>query len=164
MEKDSIAMHLTFEPETFVKEVMDEVNQFPTATEKAFNELTVVQDITSGEVEQAKSIELSFLKDSLVLSKSICETEMSDTVDMVIRELPFIDTTTCKVERSLTVAAAFLERPFITRCVYLVLAANGILVTPAILRRWEERSQFAETMELIHLPVTLIFSFSHRVA
>ena len=166
VKKDSIAMHLTFEPEPFVKEVVDEVHQFSAATEKAFDELTVVHDITSGEVEQAKSIELSFLEDSLVLSKGICKAEVSDAVDVVVRKFPFINTTTCKVERSLTVATAFLERSFVARCVYLVLAAaNRILViTPAVLRRGEERSQFAETMELIRLPITLIFSFGHRVA
>ena len=93
----------------------------------------MIQDVTSGEVEQAKSIELSLLEDPLVLSESICKTEMTDTVDVVVSEFSFIDTATCKVERPLTMAATLNERSFIARCVYLVLATSGILVTAAVL-------------------------------
>lgn len=50
VEKDSITVHLALEPDPLIEEVMDQVDQFSAATEKAFYELAVIQDVTSGEV------------------------------------------------------------------------------------------------------------------
>ena len=44
-------MHFTLEPEAFVEKAMDQVDELSAATEKAFNKLSQIDDVTAGEVE-----------------------------------------------------------------------------------------------------------------
>ena len=117
MEKDAVTVHFTLEPETFVKGAVNQIDQVASSAKKALHEFSRVNNVSSSKVKITKTIKLSFLENSLILSKCICKAELSHTIDMIVSKFSFIYTSACEIERTLAMSTALYESSFIARSI-----------------------------------------------
>jgi hypothetical protein len=154
MKKDAFAVHFALEPQTLVEKVVDQVDDLAAATEKAFHKLTLVDDVSAGEEELAKSVELSFLKHALVLRECIREAEGTVAIDVVVDEFTVINAAAGKVQCSLSVSFTLDELAFVLRGWHSLTLISAFVAKFLRIKT----PQLPKTMEGIRIPLASILS------
>lgn len=113
MEERTITMHLSLEPKAFKKVAMNKVDQLALSTEEAFDKLSLVNNVSSREIQVSQSIKFTLFEFTRIRSKAVSEPESTKTVYMVVLELTLVETTTRKVKFALAISQSLMERPFI---------------------------------------------------